>query len=68
MDASFFDYVFVSKTGISHVSNTLKLSGIREALFHELGCLIDMTEQKFGITLGSEQALPNIAETTETAT
>ena len=47
VDASFFDYVFVSKTGISHVSNTLNLLGKREALFHELGCLLDLIEQKF---------------------
>lgn len=53
MDASFFDYVFVSKTGIPHVANTLNYSGEREALFHELGCLVDLIEQKFGISLGS---------------
>lgn len=51
MDASFFDYCFVSKTGISHVSNTMLSSGPREALFHELGCIIDLIEQKFGLTL-----------------
>ncbi|MEY3868468.1 MAG: hypothetical protein RLZZ338_2359 [Cyanobacteriota bacterium] len=33
--------IFVSKTGISRVSNTLNLLGKREALFHELGCLLD---------------------------
>ncbi len=48
MDASFFDFVLVSKTGISHVSDTVNLAGPREALFHELGCLIDIVEQKFG--------------------
>jgi hypothetical protein len=51
MDASFFDYVFVSKSGIAHVENKITL-GTRGALFHELGCLIDLIEQKFGITLG----------------
>lgn len=51
MDASFFDYVFVSKTGIGHVENTITL-GMRGALFHELGCLVDLIEQKFAITLG----------------
>ena len=35
-------YVFVSKTGISRVSNTLNLLGKREALFYELGCLLDL--------------------------
>ena len=50
MDASFFDYVFVSKTGIPHVENQIQL-GHRGALFHELGCLIDLIEQKFGIDL-----------------
>src|SRR6185503_15231338 len=33
MDASFFDYVFVSKSGIDHVSPTLNVSLGREALF-----------------------------------
>jgi len=47
-DASFFDYVFVSKRGISHVSNSLDLRQGREALFHELGCLLDLIEQQFG--------------------
>lgn len=50
MDASFFDYVFVSKTGIAHVENSIVL-GTRGALFHELGCLVDLIEQKFGIDL-----------------
>jgi len=48
MDASFFDYVFVSKTGIAHVENNIAL-GTRGALFHELGCLVDLIEQKFAI-------------------
>jgi hypothetical protein len=47
MDASFFDYVFVSKSGIGHVSGELSLRHGREALFHELGCLIGLVEQKF---------------------
>lgn len=51
MDASFFDYVFVSKMGIAHVENTI-VPGTRGALFHELGCLIDLIEQKFEIKLG----------------
>jgi len=51
MDASFFDYVFVSKTGIAHVENSITLD-TRGALFHELGCLVDLIEQKFGVTLG----------------
>jgi len=50
MDASFFDYVFVSKTGIPHVENSIGL-GERGALFHELGCLIDLIRQKFSIEL-----------------
>jgi hypothetical protein len=48
MDASFFDYVFVSKTGIAHVENKIVL-GTRGALFHELGCLVDLIKQKFAI-------------------
>ena len=51
MDASFFDYVFVSKAEIGHVSPKLDLSAGREALFHELGCLIELVEQRFGIVL-----------------
>jgi hypothetical protein len=50
MDASFFDYVFVSKTGIAHVENSIAL-GKRGALFHELGCLVDLIEQKFKINI-----------------
>ena len=46
-DASFFDYVFVSKTGLDYVSTELNLTGGREALFHELGCLVDLISQKF---------------------
>lgn len=46
-DASFFDYVFVSKQTISHVSTTLNLGSGREKLFHELGCLLDLIEQKY---------------------
>ena len=49
MDASFFDYVFVSKTGIAHAENEIAL-GTRGALFHELGCLVVLIEQKFAIT------------------
>jgi hypothetical protein len=49
MDASFMDYVFVSKTGIGHVSPTLDYSAGRETLFHELGALFDLIQQKFGI-------------------
>ena len=51
MDASFFDYVLVSKSGISHVSDSLDFNAGRESLFHELGCLIDLVEQKFSITV-----------------
>lgn len=51
MDASFFDYVFVSKAGIPHVSTKLDYHGVKESLFHELGCIIDLIEQKFGISL-----------------
>jgi hypothetical protein len=50
MDASFFDYVFVSKVGIAHVDNQLSI-GQRGALFHELGCIIDLVEQKFEVKL-----------------
>ncbi|KQU24046.1 hypothetical protein ASG65_19110 [Bacillus sp. Leaf13] len=49
MDASFFDYVFVSKQNISHVANSIEISSGREALFHELGCLLDMIKQKYNI-------------------
>ncbi|MMZ49039.1 hypothetical protein D1872_107250 [compost metagenome] len=51
MDASFFDYVFVSKQNISHVSNSIDINSEREALFHELGCLLDMINQKFNINI-----------------
>lgn len=52
MDASFFDYVFVSKPNIGHVARDLVLGADhKEALFHELGCLVDLIEQKFEITL-----------------
>lgn len=54
LDASFFDYVFVSKTypkAASHVSASLNLKKGREALFHEMGCLLDLVEQKFGLRL-----------------
>jgi hypothetical protein len=52
MDASFFDYVFVSKADIGHVARTLQFRAPqKEALFHELGCLIDLIKQKFGIAL-----------------
>ncbi len=51
-DASFFDYVFVSKTGLRSVAGTLDLVAGREGLFHELGLLITLVEQKFGIDLG----------------
>lgn len=47
-DASFFDYVFVSKRGIPSVSQSLNVRQGREALFHELGCLLDLIEQQFG--------------------
>jgi hypothetical protein len=49
MDASFFDYVFVSKSGIDHVSTELSLRHGREALFHELGLLVRLVEQKFAL-------------------
>jgi hypothetical protein len=51
MDASFFDYVFVSKAKIAHVSETLDLRKGREALFHELGCLVSLISQRFQIPL-----------------
>lgn len=47
MDASFFDYVFVSKRGIPHVAGTVNLKGGREALFHELGTILDLIAQHF---------------------
>jgi len=47
VDASFFDYVFVSKHGIPHVAATVDLQGGREALFHELGTLLDLIAQHF---------------------
>jgi len=51
MDASFFDYVLVSKKGIVHVSESINLSSTKEALFHELGCLVDLVEQKYNILI-----------------
>ena len=47
MDASFFDYVFVSKSDIGHVSSVLNVSNGREALFHTLGLLLDLVEQTY---------------------
>ncbi len=47
VDSSFFDYVFVSKSGIPHVAHSLDLKAGREALFHELGCLLDLVHRKF---------------------
>lgn len=46
-DASFFDYVFVSKSGLDYVSGSLNLTTGRESLFHELGCLVGMVKQKY---------------------
>lgn len=46
-DASFFDYVFVSKSGLPHVSQSLRYGERREMIFHELGCLMDLVEQKY---------------------
>ena len=51
MDAAFLDYVFVSKSGIPHVANELDVLSGREALFHELGCLLDLIEQKFRVAV-----------------
>jgi hypothetical protein len=47
LDASFFDYVFVSKTGLKYVSPTLANANERETLFHELGCIIDLIRLKY---------------------
>lgn len=51
MDASFFDYVFVSKENIPHVASQLAYESARESLFHELKCLISLIEQKFRVQL-----------------
>lgn len=51
LDSSFFDYTFVSKRNIQHVSKTLTYGGDREALFHEMGCLLDLVKQKFTLTI-----------------
>jgi hypothetical protein len=51
VDASFFDYVFVSKQGIGHVANRLDVTSPREALFHELGCIFDLIGQHLGVDL-----------------
>jgi len=45
MDALFFDYVFVSKEGIGHVATELEPKRTREAVFHELGCIIDLIDE-----------------------
>ena len=52
MDALFFDYVFVSKEGIGHVARELNTHQTREAVFHELGCIIDLIDE---IVVASEQ-------------
>jgi hypothetical protein len=53
MDAAFMDYVFVSKSNekAQHISASLNYGGGREALFHEMGCLLDLVQQKFGLTV-----------------
>lgn len=53
MDAGFMDYVFVSKSKekAAHISNVLNIKNNREALFHELGCLLDLVEQKFALSV-----------------
>jgi hypothetical protein len=53
MDAAFMDYVFVSKSHerAAHISNVLNYGVGREALFHELGCLLNLVQQKFGLNL-----------------
>jgi hypothetical protein len=47
LDASFFDYVFVSKTGLGYVSTSLANADERETLFHELGCITDLMLLKY---------------------
>jgi len=44
MDASFFDYVFVSKNN-PFIANQLNIASSKEGLFHELSCLVDLVEQ-----------------------
>lgn len=44
MDASFFDYVFVSKNN-PFIANKLDIAVQKEGLFHELSCLIDLINQ-----------------------
>lgn len=60
MDASFFDYVFVSHTKdqYDHISDSLDLQRGRETLFHEPGCLLDLIEQKFAPLGFSYQSAP----------
>lgn len=58
-DASFFNYVFVSKNDLPYVSTTLNMKNGREALFHELGCLLDLIEQKYAyVELGLSKEAP----------
>lgn len=48
MDASFFDWVFVSKSGIPHTGKSIGSDMTRDAFFHELSCLYDLIDAKFG--------------------
>lgn len=50
-DASFFDFVFVSKPDISYTEESIPPTLEREALFHELGAIHDLVEHKFEISL-----------------
>lgn len=45
MDASFFDYVYVSKTGSKIASAVNIRANKKEGLFHSMGCLIDHINQ-----------------------
>ena len=52
------EYVFVSKRGIPHLASTLSLGQRREAMFHELGCLLDLVQQKFNVDIPHIAAVP----------
>ncbi len=59
---SYFDYSFVAKTDNEHVASNLAYGGRKESLFHELGCLMDLIQQKFKLEI------PTVHATTAKAT
>lgn len=49
MDAAFFDWFFVSKSGIKHTGKSIGEDLERTTLFHELATIYDLIEHKFKV-------------------